>query len=601
MVMTFGADPVRAAVASLLSRLAEGGTIDARDERVNVDLKEETGRRGSKGQVLPGHARSDAVAAQLADEAACMANTPGGGALIVGVSNDGELIGAVSDAEWLRHRIYELADRRLTVDISEVTIGDARLLIIVAPQALELVKVRGRTKWRVGDHCVDVDPISWLLQQREVRNYDWSAESSGEPPARARAQALEVARDFLVASGEPSANDLAGATDAELLRRLGVVHTDGTLTNAGAIAFVGTEWAPLDYLRRPVEGADSTLRLRTEGRSLLENLREVFAAVDSATATRHLQVGLVMQQVRELPLIAVREAIVNGVAHRDWHTVQPTTVEHIGAKLRVTSPGGFYGGVNERNVLTHPSRSRNQSLVHLLAKLRIAEREGIGVDRMVREMIRIGNAAPSIREIDGPSVRVVLIGSSLDEPWMAWQRQVEPAHLVDDVSALLALHRLMRCGWIDASAAAEVTQLELAEAEDLLLRLSGATMSGAVLIEPIIGTPDGSEPAWRLHERALEVIRGLDEAVGRRTRMPERSAVARTYAAHRGRISSTELAAFVHASNSNVGPVLKQLAADGVLEPSSPTGRGRGFYYRWVERLHEDAGRRSESATGTPG
>ena len=56
-----------------------------------IDLKEEAGRRDRSG-ILPGHPHSEAVARQLAEEATCMANTRGGGALIVGVDDKtGEL------------------------------------------------------------------------------------------------------------------------------------------------------------------------------------------------------------------------------------------------------------------------------------------------------------------------------------------------------------------------------------------------------------------------------------------------------------------------------------------------------------------------------
>jgi ATP-dependent DNA helicase RecG len=55
-----------------------------------------------------------------------------------------------------------------------------------------------------------------------------------------------------------------------------------------------------------------------------------------------------------------------------------------------------------------------------------------------------------------------------------------------------------------------------------------------------------------------------------------------SYAQARGRISSTELGSLVGASGTNVGSTLKTLASDGVLIPSTPAGRGRGFYYRWA-------------------
>ena len=55
-----------------------------------------------------------------------MANTPGGGAVIVGVSNDGQLIGTDLEAEWLRHRMWELSGKALTVDIATHEIAGRR-------------------------------------------------------------------------------------------------------------------------------------------------------------------------------------------------------------------------------------------------------------------------------------------------------------------------------------------------------------------------------------------------------------------------------------------------------------------------------------------
>ncbi|MFT4035865.1 MAG: hypothetical protein QM679_09870 [Patulibacter sp.] len=81
------------------------------------------------------------------------------------------------------------------------------------------------------------------------------------------------------------------------------------------------------------------------GRGLLEELHEVFTYIEASNNLRHVPAGLPIGQIRDLPSVAIREAIVNGVAHREWSLTQPTTVEHIGRTLRVTSPGGFFGGV----------------------------------------------------------------------------------------------------------------------------------------------------------------------------------------------------------------------------------------------------------------
>jgi ATP-dependent DNA helicase RecG len=48
------------------------------------------------------------AARHLANEVACMANTPAGGAIVVGIEDrSGRLLGAALDAEWLCHRVYE--------------------------------------------------------------------------------------------------------------------------------------------------------------------------------------------------------------------------------------------------------------------------------------------------------------------------------------------------------------------------------------------------------------------------------------------------------------------------------------------------------------
>ncbi len=581
MTISFGADPVRVQVADLLHRIEAGDRIDSRSEYRHVDLKEEAGRRDKGGRVLAGSPENDAAAQKLASDAACMANTPGGGALIVGIADDGNLLGAALDAEWLRYRIYQLTQRLLTVEVSEAFARGVRLLVVQAPTAVEPVRMHGRIHWRVDDHCVEVDAATWHARRMRSLNYDWSADASARPVTAVRPQALAIVRDFLLASGEHGAEDLARSTDAQMLRRLNVVTDDGMLTNAGVLAFVGRDTPSLDYIHRDYAGGDSTARVKRSDRTVVEELSEVFQAIDAHNSTRHIHAGLVVRQVRDIPVIAAREAVVNGVAHREWGLQGPTVIEHIGRTLRVTSPGGFFGGVNESNIITHPSQSRNPALTQLLADLRIAEREGIGVDRMVREMIRLGHAPPVIREISGPYVRTSLEGDMIDETWMAWLSKIVPAEQSSDVSSLLILRRLVDVGWVDAQAGAQLVQLTAEEARSAILRLAKAELAGAPLLSDVEGVPEGKEAAWRISPPALAQLIDLAQAGGHPRTLPKRNEIARSYARGRGRISTTELGSLVSAHPTNVGAVLKGLLAEGLLEPSTKTGRGRGFFYVW--------------------
>ncbi|WP_277209348.1 ATP-binding protein [Isoptericola croceus] len=579
MSTLFGSSQVSMAVQAILAALDNGEPVDDAVERQVVDLKEEHGRRDRSGAVGPSQPHNEQAAKDLTAAAACMANTPGGGALIVGVSNAGELVGTSLDVEWLRHRIWELSGRALTVDIEAHACRGHRLLVVVSPRAIEPIRVNGRVKWRVGDHCVEVDPHTWHAKRMSVLDYDWSREESTVRTDQARPAALQHARDFLEASGEQHSVDLARQSDIDLLRRLNVVSPGGCLTNAGVIAFVGRGDPCLDYIRRQHPGGDSLVRVRRRERALLEELGEVFTALESSTPLIHVQHGLVIGQQREIPLRAAREAIVNGIAHREWAVQDPTVVEHVGSSLRVTSPGSFVGGVSPENIITHPSRSRNRSLAELLAALRIAEREGIGVDRMVGDMVRRGNPQPEIVEISGPSVRTLLTSDDVDQPWIAWLARLDPSDEADNLNSLLILRQLVDRGWTDALRAAHLIQDTAAAAAGALRRLARVRIENAPLIDSLAGVPESAEPAWVLTVAAKGALHELDEQLGHRRRTPSRDALGRDYVTARGRISSAELGGLVGADPTNMGAALRRLEDEGIVKPAWPSRRGRGFHY----------------------
>lgn len=573
----FAPDSVAQQVDAVLARLA-AGEVPGRIERQQVDVKEEPGRRGRDGQVQPGQTRNEQAASYLAGELACLANTAGGGAIILGVADDGVRIGTALDAEWLRHRVYELTSRQLTISAREVMLAGVRLLVLTAPEGLEPIRHAGRLRWRVGANCVEMDATSWHAEFRRRTGADWSAEPSGHPLSSASAVAVEIARRYLrdaAARGDAAAGELAAAPTPDLLRRLNVVTGDDQLTQAGALLFVGTPHVGIDYLRRDVAGADSTARVRDTG-PLLEQLAKAEAAAGAANRMVHVPGGFAHGQLHELPPLALREAIVNGAIHRDWLSSQPTTVEHIGSQLTVTSPGGFVGGVTPSNIITHPSAPRYRSLAEAVAALRLAEREGIGVDRMVRDMLALGHAAPEITELDGPYVRVSLVGGAPKAAVLDLLRTLEPATTARDVDTLLLLHRCIRSGWVDVARAAPVLQRSSTETEAAIARLTDARVDGAPVLVAVRGVPPGFPSAHRLSDTVRDrlVAAGL-----MRMDAAARTATVLDWARARGRVSSTEAADLTKLSVPYAGTLLTGLAEEGSLRAGREQRMGRGFFY----------------------
>lgn len=576
MVVRFlGPDRVEAELDEVLRALADGRA--PRDvERRLVDCKEEPGRRAADGRIQASIPRNEEAAQYFASEAACFANSAGGGALVVGIADDGAPIGTALDAEWLRHRIYQVTDQRLTVTVREGALHGVRILVLIVPEALEPVAYRGRLRWRVGAHCVPVDTASWWAGRLTRLGYDWSAAPSNHPREAARAAAMDIARRYLRATGEPGAEALSTLSDGDLLKRVNAIAGDGNLTNAAALAFVGRGDPPaIDYIRRDQPGGDSRLRIRESGRSLLEELAAVEQAIAAHNSLAHTtSLTFAVGQILELPTLAVREAIVNGLAHRDWSPDEPTTVEHVGASLVVSSPGGFVGGVTPENVITHPSSPRHRALAELLAKLRIAEREGVGVDRMVRDMLRFGYARPVLEEIPGPMVRTALVGGEPDTGWMRFLATLDPPTAGSDLDLLLLLDHLVAEGWIDASRAAPLLQKTPIEAEHALKRLDDVTFGGEPIVVPVAGAVGAL--ARRLAAPVRKVLatrlRGWLDPAGR-------PRLVLNWALHRGRVSTTEVADLVGIPVNRAGTLLRGLEEQGYLAPGRVTRTGRGFFY----------------------
>ena len=568
-------DPLEERIERVLS-LLEQGELPDRVEESRVDVKEEPGRRTPQGDIVPGGAENEEAARYLAGEMACMANTQGGGAVILGVADDGAMIGTGLETERLRRRIWELTEGKLTVSVRAASLGRHRLLVLSTHQAVEPIRYEGRYRWRVNDHCVEVD-ATLISARMSSWKYDWSVQPSGHTLSDVSPIAVEFARRFLRRSGRRDDTDLADAADSDLVRRLDLVDGQGRLTNAGSLLFAATPDVGIDYICREVPGGDSINRIRSAG-PLLHQIAEVEQAASYANRVHHLLLGFTMRRVRSIPARVVREAIVNGVVHRDWHSPHPTTVEHIGDQMTVTSPGGFVGTVTPSNIITHPAVPRYPGLAKAVAALRLAQSEGVGVDLMVRNKLALGLPLPDFYEMEGPYVRVSLLGGAPDPVMVEFLDgiELEPEVLHPDVDLLLIIDHLIREGWADARSAAPVLQRSEPESAASLRRVSVMTSGGHPVIVHVRGIPAGHPPAYRLSDRSREVFAYRSAP----TRTPEgRKAMILRWARGRGRVSSTEAADLTGLTVTYSGKLLGGLADYGVLVGSRPRKAGRGFHY----------------------
>lgn len=163
------------------------------------------------------------------------------------------------------------------------------------------------------------------------------------------------------------------------------------------------------------------------------------------TNMRHgtLLEGVFHRTVLEYPEEAVREAIVNAVAHRDYSPRargSHVRIEMYADRLEVITPGGLYGPVNEDN-LEEETSTRNQLLVRLLEETGLVENRGSGIPMMIAAMREAHLEPPSFRD-SRASFRVVFKNHTLLDPeTVTWLNQFVGYPLSDAQRMALAYLR----------------------------------------------------------------------------------------------------------------------------------------------------------------
>ena len=581
------ADRARAEVAveECLANV-RSGVLPNEAERQRVDIKEEAGRRGTGGRLLPGNRENTKAADQLADEVAAMANTPGGGALIVGVEDKtGDLLGTELDVEWLRHQIYRRID--LAPDVTERVEAGIRLLVIYVPEAREPVEdTSDRIRWRVGAASVPIDRGQWWLHRQGRAGWDPMSRPSAMTVADITNGAIAVARDYLRRRDlrDASIMDIADAPAEDMLRQLGLLGVDGHLTEVGALLFCAAARPWLSWTRLDVEGGDVLAREESyQGLSLLEQIARVEALMDAANDRVTISGDFAERFVRLIPTRAAREAILNGIVHRDWNQHAPTSVTWVeeDCSLTVVSPGGFVGGVTADNLLTQRF-SRSPALADAALALGLVDKQGIGVDRMYREMVTLGHQPPRIVEEPGPRVRAKLVGGAPVVPIMRLTTRLQPAARQRDVQVALVVHALLHNPFTTADRMANLLQRSPQEATEALEIAAKCVLDAQPIIEP-------HTDVWVLSPTARRAVTGgkADGAEMKRRGVlwyvapnaEEIRAIVRAWLDVHDRITSGDFAVLSGMTTQGARGALDRLVGD-LLERGDASGRNAHYLLR---------------------
>ena len=109
----------------------------------------------------------------------------------------------------------------------------------------------------------------------------------------------------------------------------------------------------------------------------------------------------------DVPLTAVREALVNAVAHRAYNYEAPIRITVFPDRVEFLNPGNFYAPINPENLKEGLSRYRNPLIADALRKTGHMEKQGIGISLIINSCVEAGLKEPLFVELEN-HVKVIL-------------------------------------------------------------------------------------------------------------------------------------------------------------------------------------------------
>ena len=397
---------------------------------------------------------------RLYEPLSAFANRTGGGVLVFGLdeSRDFSVVG-VGDAHRLQEDITSLASadmepalrpQFMVDEIDDETVVAVEIEETPAAQKPCFYKQAGLPKGaylRVGN------------TNRQMTEYEVFGYLSGRgqpthdeeivPDATPEDLDKGLLDDYLARLREyrPGASFLDGPRE-EVLNRLRVAGMDGDLfrpTVAGLMMFgkYPQEFFPqmmitfVQYYgttedERTPKGARFVDNRRFEG-PIPEMVEQAETYVLGAMRKSALIEGMFRRDIPEYPQEALREAIANAIAHRDYSPYvrgSHIQINMFADRLEIQSPGGLFGNVTEENLEDEHS-TRNARLMRMMEDMHIVENRGSGIRAMLMVM-REANLEPPRFDDRRSSFKVTFRNHTLMNPEaIAWLNQFSDISLDD--------------------------------------------------------------------------------------------------------------------------------------------------------------------------
>ena len=378
----------------------------------------------------------------------CAFANASGGIILIGVDDAGRVVG-VSEHNRLKSQVQSVARSADPPVAVEVESERDVLCVTVPEQHGKPYSFGGRFYIREGATCQQMsrDEIRDFFFQEGLIRVD-------ETPCNTFDTSAEVTpvrwAQFAERTGiDPGLDPIAVLQNLHLMR-------ESKMTHAGA-------WLMADDITRHTLQASVTCAVfrgsakthildRKEFKSNLYDIyHEVMAYFQAKLNSALIPHGQGREERLELPESALREAVVNAIAHRDYRSTANVQVYIFQDRVEIVTPGGLPAGMREEDLGTR-SVPRNPLLFSMLYRMKLVEQIGSGIRRIRDACLEHGVLEPAIEV-------------SPDWLTVTFPRSVEP--VAPHVSPHVTPHVTPHVGRLVAALRGEMSRVELMRAVGL--------------------------------------------------------------------------------------------------------------------------------------
>lgn len=499
-----------------------------------------------------------------------------GGVLLLGVDDRGRPTG-LPFTEGLEKKLWEivnLIDSPGSVELHGLKVGPVEITVISVAGSRQGVALTssGAALIRRGKQNLPLKSagLAHLVSQRVQESFDsspsrWLLADADPDLLTQLCDAFEIDRG------------LSRQSMIDALEERGMVVSqsgDDVLTKAGALFLVPA--APnelgkcfVEVFRFPPDAAEHDLRQVFEG-TPAQQVNDATAWIDKELGFDLIVVEIERHELKRLPVRALREAIANAVAHRDYQlSGSAVEVRITPSEVTITSPGGFVAPVNSEN-LRNAHAARNRRVIQALRAFQVAEDAGRGIAVILAEMASDLRSEPTFEEQPPGHVTVRLpIESPVSPEERAWVQEQESRSQLRPADRRVLIEAAR--GRVLTNAAVR----SLLNVDNTAARRSLQRLRDAGFLEQ-----DGERGGAR-----YRIAPGARRPVGVGLNRAELRSVIFDMAAG-GAITNSMVRAQMGLSRSKAATLLRELVAEGLLDPR---GSGRGA--RYVSGRHTPSGR----------